>query len=157
VSTADTVGLFSVSAAATKQTKISDLSTIIGAPPVVATQAQQEAAVSGAVFVAPSVQQYHPSACKAWGLITPATTVSASYPAAGVSVVKNGTGDYTVTHGVTFSSGNYCAQVTPVYNGPIQTAVFSISATTIRVIFSIYTGADVDPTQFSYACFGDLV
>lgn len=125
---------------------------------VAATQAQMETATSAVVSVVPSVQQFHPSAAKAWGFITPNTTVTAAYPGAGVSVVKNGTGDFTVTHGVTFSSTSYGA-IAVAYRGGADVDVVSeitLATTTIRIKISGSSGTPHDPASFHYALYGDL-
>ena len=121
-----------------------------------ATQAEQEAATATNKLASPAVQQYHPSASKAWGLITPATTVTASYPSAGVSVVKNATGDFTVTHGVTFSSTSYAVLVSPSINQRISVNEIIRTTTTVRITMVDAAGSALDPTNFNYVCFGDL-
>ena len=122
----------------------------------IATQAEQETGTDTTRAVSPGRQHFHPSAAKAWGVITPATTVSASYPASGVSVVKNGTGDFTVTHGVTFSSANY-ASVSQSLNAVSLVPYSSAkTTTTIRLIFRDDAGVLTDPTSFSYVLYGDL-
>lgn len=122
-----------------------------------ATQTEMEAATSANTTVSPSVQHYHPSAAKAWGMITPNTTVSASYPAAGVSVVKNSTGDFTVTHGVTFSSTAYMAVVSLDAGGSRMYLHDMVKATTtLRLVFTDQDGFAKDPSSFNYALFGDL-
>lgn len=77
-----------------------------------ATQAQQEAGVSTAVFTSPGRQQYHPSAAKFWikfnGGGTPAA--SASYNLASIS--DDGTGAWGLQIATDFSSANWCAVVT---------------------------------------------
>ncbi len=73
-----------------------------------AAETDQEAGTSNTLVVTPSVQQYHPSAAKAWVVFD--GTASSPTPAAsyGVSsITKNGTGDYTITWGTPFSSANY--------------------------------------------------
>ncbi len=131
VSSADTVNVFSVSAAAAKQTSLTQLGLASGAA----------------------------GAPKAWGYITPATTVSASFPASGVSVVKNGTGDYTITHGVTFASAAYAIIAQPHLTSSATSMRWSIKAqdaTTFQLLIFDASNAAADPTQFSYACFGSV-
>lgn len=96
-------------------------------------------------------------AANAWGLITPATTVTVAFPTSGVSVTNPGTGNYVVTHGVTFSSTNYSVLITPVKSGDIS--IFSINsrtATTFNVTFYDSAFSQTAPTAFSYACFGNV-
>ncbi len=73
----------------------------------VATQADQEAAISTSLAVTPGRQQFHPSAAKAWVKFNSAGTVAASYNI--TSVTDNGTGDWTVNIATDFSSANYGA------------------------------------------------
>jgi hypothetical protein len=75
-----------------------------------ASQSDQETASSTTVAVTPGVQQYHPSAAKAWISFNGTGTVSvrASYNMDGVTpITDNGTGDYTLNIGTDMSSGNY--------------------------------------------------
>lgn len=111
--------------------------------------------------VSTGVQNLHPSACKAWGNIGPPTTVNESYPTAGVSVVKNGTGDYTITHGVTFAGTNYSYNfcVNDSTNAFIATVIGGAgqTKTTIRVSITDSAGTPADPnTSFAYQLFGRL-
>ena len=123
-----------------------------------ATQAEQETATATNKLVSPAVQHSHPSAVKAWGLITPATTVTVSYPSAGVSVTNPSSGLYVVTHGVTFSSANY-AVVISIGNteAVLAWAITARDATTFTVQFR-HTSTQVltAPTTFSYSCMGDI-
>lgn len=148
---ADFIPIYSAGDSATKKLLVANLST-----GTAATQAEQETATSTAVNVTPGRQQYHPSAPKAWGLITPATTVTASYPAAGVSVVKNGTGDYTVTHGVTFSSTSYTHALSLTAPAVAMCVVAARTTTTVQIKIYDIAANPYDPTSFSYALFGDL-
>lgn len=122
-----------------------------------ATKAQQQSASSSTVAVTPAIQHQHDSAAKAWGHVTPATTVDMSYPTVGVSVVKNSTGNFTVTHGVTFTNSNYAIFVT-MHRSVWGTVVITAqTTTTFTVQFNDNTpGLAVDPSAFSYACFGQL-
>jgi len=89
----------------------------------VATQIQMEAAASSAVFSAPSVQQYHPSAAKAWVLYNQATgpSVVASYNV--TSVTDGGAGLYTVNWGNDFADTNYAVNVSTIGAGAGNNAV----------------------------------
>lgn len=73
--------------------------------PTAAAQSDQETATSTTTYVSPGRQQYHPSALKFWGLIQANGTVTVGYNI--TSVVNDSTGQYTVTIGTDFSSGNY--------------------------------------------------
>ena len=123
-----------------------------------ATQTKQEAGTDTKSLVSPAVQQYHPSAAKCWGMITAPTTVTVSYPAAGVSNTNPSTGTYVVTHGVTFSSANYAINITiqggaGSYFSPTITAQ---NSTTFTVNFRDNSTAAVNVAGFNYTCFGDL-
>ena len=121
---------------------------------VVATQANQETGTATDLLVSPGRQHFHPSAAKAWGLVTHPTTVTVSYPS-GATNTNTGTGVYVVTHGLTFSSANYAVVVTPVNAGFVSSFITARDATTFTVKFSDETGAKA-VTAFSYECFGDL-
>ena len=79
-----------------------------------AAKADQETATSSSVAVTPAVQQYHPSACGAWGYITSPSssppTISASYNV--TSITRNSTGTYTIVLTNGFSSADYAILVT---------------------------------------------
>lgn len=77
--------------------------------PANASQAQQEAGSSTSVYVSPGVQQYHPSATKAWILFNGTGTVSIYTSYNVTSITDNGTGYYTITYTVAFSSTSYSA------------------------------------------------
>lgn len=77
-----------------------------------ATQTDQETSTSTAVAVVPGVQQYHPSAAKAWVLFdgaagTPSVTVGYNTS----SITDNGVGDWTWNLTTAFSTANWCAVV----------------------------------------------
>lgn len=124
--------------------------------PTAAAQADQETATSTTTYVSPGRQQYHPSAAKAWGMITHATTVSASYPGTGVSNTNPGTGQYVVTHGVTMSSANYAVMITALAGGTAAPRLTARTTTTFSVTFNDDAGSAVNPTSFSYVIFGDI-
>lgn len=76
-----------------------------------ATKGQQEAGSSSAVAVTPAVQQYHPSATKAWAYYDTATGIPASYNV--TSNTDTGNNNHTITWTVAFASTNYCAIACP--------------------------------------------
>ena len=151
---ADVLAIVDTSVTTTKKILIDELRIALG----IATQAQQETATSLVVTVTPGRQQYHPSAAKAWGAIATPTTVAGSYPAAGVSVVKDSTGTYTVTHGVTISSTVYSllVQLNAAGSNWYSPRISSRTTTTFQVIFVDSTGNLNDPTGFMYAIYGDV-
>src|SRR6185295_9769716 len=75
---------------------------------VTAAQADQETGTSAVKFVTPSVQQYHPSACKVWAAISgDGATLQASYNV--TSITDTGAGDVAITIATDFSSANWAA------------------------------------------------
>jgi len=122
-----------------------------------ATQAEQETGTATNKLVSPAVQNFHNSACKAWGFIqVSGLTVNASYPAAGTGMTKSATGVYVITHGKTFSSSNYSIAVSCEDATACIAQVLTRDATTFTAGFFDATGAAVDPDHVYYQCFGDL-
>lgn len=126
-----------------------------------ATQADQETGTSTVTYVSPGRQHFHAGHPKAWGLITPATTVSAQYPGS-ASITRNSAGNFTVTHGKTMSSTAYAVVVTAEFNTPgtvMSAQVNTRSTTAFGVIFQTIdntaTVGPADPVTFSYAIYGD--
>ena len=70
-----------------------------------ATQAEQETGTAADRIVTPAVQQFHPSAAKAWVKFDVAGTINASQNVS--SVTDTGTGDWTVNLTTAFSSVDY--------------------------------------------------
>lgn len=123
-----------------------------------ATQAQQEAGTDVTVGTTPGRQQYHPSAAKFWINLngTGTIAISASYNV--TSITDNGTGDYTVTIDIDFSSANWCCNITanqPGGNTQITTTIQTMTAGTVRVNTTNSVPAYVDPTIVCVAGFGD--
>ncbi len=126
-----------------------------------ATQAEQEAASITTAAVTPGRQHFHPSAAKCWGYVTysgGAPTLQASYNI--TSITDSGVGDLTVTIATDFSSANYAV----VASGGINRAandnnIFEESSSRTAGVFelNLFTtaGAAADPTQVSFAAFGD--
>lgn len=120
-----------------------------------ATQAEQEAGSSTTAGVTPGRQHYHPSAAKAWGLITHPTTNTTSYPS-GATVTNPATGQYVVTHGLTFSSSNYAVVCTSVHSAFAACHISARTTTTFTLEVRDASGSATNPTAFSYQIFGDL-
>lgn len=125
-----------------------------------ASQAEQEAASSTSVAVTPGLQQYHPSAAKAWVKFNSAGSVLASYNITSVTDVT--TGRWTVNIATDFSSASYvgvamCGQTAApdslsvsVYNTP------TAGTFTVQARDSGGTQADpVTPNEIHVAFFGD--
>ena len=101
---------------------------------VAATQTEMEAATSSAVFSAPGVQQYHPSAAKAWVLYNQATgpSVVASYNV--TSVTDDGAGLYTVNWDNDFADTNYAVNVSTIGAGAGNNAVTCSATAGTRLV-----------------------
>ena len=127
-----------------------------------ATQAQMEAVASLAVAVTPGRQQFHVGHPKAWvrfdGTGTPAIT--ATYQ--GSSITDNGTGDYTVNVGVTFSAASAVCALWTAGNASASdfftTCPFNANFGTSSVRGAVFTGgrALADVSNINVVFFGDL-
>lgn len=111
----------------------------------IATKALQESATSIQTIVSPGVQQYHPSAAKAWARVTEDGagnyTLAAAYNIA--SVVDNGTGNVTVNFDVDFSSANYACVVNSNSSGVIATATSpAAGSVVVRIFNTVPTAVD---------------
>lgn len=125
----------------------------------IALSSTQVTGTSGQFVVVSSVQQQHPSACKAWGISsgTPPTAVGASYPTAGVSVSKSSAGVFVVTHGVTFPTTSYVPVISASGVASLLVWNFSaLTATTFTVSFTDTANVATDPAAFTWAVFGKL-
>jgi hypothetical protein len=93
---------YDTSASGVKKVKPSNLFTAAAA-----SQAQMESASATDVYATPGRTQYHPGVAKAWVVFTSGATpsISASHNVSGV--VRNGTGDYTISFTTAFSSATY--------------------------------------------------
>lgn len=121
----------------------------------VASQADQETATSIVTAVTPGRQKYHPSAAKAWVQHDGTGVIAGSYNI--TSVIKNSTGDYTVTLTVPFSNENYSissqAQSVGLY-GYKDTGTFTASAIQLTNVVS-NTAALIDVVFGCIHFFGD--
>lgn len=130
-----------------------------GSTSAAATQAEQETATSLTKPVTPGRQHHHPSAAKFWVNFSPvggtgSATVNASYNTTSVS--DDGTGDFTVTIGTDFSSGNWSPQATAVTGGQNHIASCgTIAAGTIDITCFDVNANQVDPSVVSVQGFGD--
>ena len=127
-----------------------------------ATQADMEAASSNTVFVTPAHAQSHPSAPKAWVIFDGtqgSPTAAAGYNIA--SITKNGTGDYTITFTIAFSSANYAIIGTPSGNTTFtHTLIVAEDHVPTASTCRFYTensssGTNLDCKFISLAFFGD--
>lgn len=143
-------------------------STTVEGGVILAAQGDQETGTSTTKAVTPGVQQYHPSACKAWHR----TTVSGGTPTLAnsyniTSITDTATGQLTVTIATDFSGVNY-AIVTGVERAGTALTVANIrncgirNATVAAGSFvqecwdqTATTAVAVDPATWYASCFGD--
>lgn len=122
---------------------------------VVATKAQQQAGSSSVNVVTPSQQQGHPSAAKASvNFVGSSGAVNEAYNVSGV--VRNSTGNYTVSFTTPFANTNYRCHTTTISGGG-GIGSNSISQAVGSTIVQSFTsaGAAADPTTgMSVTCFG---
>jgi hypothetical protein len=106
---ADTIGITD-SAAANAARKIT-ATNLVGAVCSLggAAQADQESGTTSNKLVTPAVQQYHPSAAKAWVTFNGAGTVSIAGGYNVSSITDNNTGNWTVNFTTSFTSTGYTA------------------------------------------------
>lgn len=124
-----------------------------------AVKSDQTTATSTSVAVVPGVQQYHPSACKAYAFQAQGgTTLGRSYNIS--SVTHNSTGRITANYTVAFTTNDYCV-VTSLYNNQncalcvdstVGTPIAVGSASMLSVNIS---NTATEPAQaYFYAMFG---
>lgn len=115
-----------------------------------AVQADQETGTSTTVAVVPGVQKHNPLHPKAWAYVTVSGGVYTLAASSGVSgIVKNSTGNVTVTFSTAFSSVNFACIVGCNVN--LRTwAVTSRTTTTVVVVTTD------DLAGFDLCAFGDL-
>lgn len=118
-----------------------------------AAKADQIAAGSNALEVTPSVQQFHPSAAKAYAEIIGGTnTFLGGYNVASVS--RTGVGAYTVNFITPFATGNAsCVATTGGTASIAYQAATGASFVSLQALVPT-SGAGVDPTVINLACFG---
>lgn len=126
-----------------------------------ALKSDQTTATSTAVVVTPSVQQFHPSASKAWARIAGGASGGALQGSFNVaSAVRNSTGDYTATFSVAFTSTSYVCVATSQSSGGtgLMVVVKAGSSQTGSVGFQTFiptTLTSADPSEaFHFVCYG---
>lgn len=130
-----------------------------------AVKADQVAANSTEVYTNPSVQQHHPSACKAWVLFdgdqlsNSAVPILASYNVA--SVVQVSGAQYIITFIVPFSSANYAVIGTSSYTSGTPESTYvcvsgsaSYLTTSVKIETRTAGGALARSNRVSVTCFG---
>lgn len=127
---------------------------------VASSQSDQETATSAVAFVTPSVQQFHPSASKAWLYSLYSAGVpqmSASYNI--TSITDTGTGIATVNIATDFSSANYSVSIGQNRDNTTTTGyapiVYTLAAGSFKVSLTDASGVNADPYAFHALCFGD--
>lgn len=90
-----------------------------------AVQTEMEAGSSTTTAVSPGRQQFHPSAAKGWAQVGTSGAAAVSYNV--TSITDSGTGQFTITWGTDFSSGNFVVVAT-VFSAVGGTAASTIIA-----------------------------
>ncbi len=122
-----------------------------------ATQADQEALTAGRA-VTSDVQQYHPSAAKAWVTFNGTGTPAISRANNVSSITDNGTGDYTINFTTAFSDTNFAwsANANFTVNGTNGTFISDVARTTSSLRISVVNvGVAADLSRVSVIVFGD--
>lgn len=121
-------------------------------------KADQIAATSATLAVTPAIQQFHPSAAKAWVVFTASTgAILASYNVSGV--VRNSVGNYTLTFTTPFTTANYTASITSENVGSANGAFGQVTSggratSTLTIMTFNLAGANSEATSVMVACFG---
>lgn len=125
-----------------------------------AAQSDQETATSTTLPVTPGVQQFHPSALKAWAEWNGNGTVAslASYNVSGIT--DNGTGLYTPAWDTDFSSANYGITGICRPNGVSNAGIMlnnggTLTAGAAQVNTQTFGGTDHDASRVSVMAAGD--
>lgn len=141
--------------ATTTASAVSQLA-LAGTIPTTAAQSNQETGTSGATYVSPSVQQFHPSAAKAWAYIT----YSAGTPAATASynvssVTDTGTGSPTPNYTTALSSADYAVVAVVQENNTYicRVAGTATGSNTLQITTTLDVAVDA---KISMAVYGDL-
>lgn len=120
-----------------------------------ATATDQEAGSSSTLAVSPSLQQRHQSAAKAWASVPVISGSYSNQKAYNISsVVKNSTGNLTVTWGTAFSDALYPVFITP-YDVDRTFTVSARTTTTATILIRNLSGTATDG-GFAILAFGDL-
>jgi hypothetical protein len=128
-----------------------------------ATQTDQEAGATSTAVVMPSVQQFHPSAAKAWGMVSMAGTVATVGAGYNVNTAAStATGYLRVDLTVPFSSTSYTVVPTIMDpdSGGTNRAVHVLSSiglatTTFTLVNQAPDGTNLAPVAWHFVCYGD--
>lgn len=122
-----------------------------------ASQSDQETGTSTTSFVAPAVQQYHPSASKAWANFTGTGTPTLQGSYNFTSITDNGAGAWQLNFTVAMSNANFSAITVGDNSIASASTVVQSTATgsvSIRGV-NFVTNTNVDLTNIYVVCFGD--
>lgn len=151
--TADVLPIVDTSATTTKKILVEELGIALNA-----TQAGQEAGTSTKTLVSPAVQQYHPSAAKAWCQVTQSagtyTLQAGSYNV--TSINKTATGQITVTFTTAFSATTKMAPIPAnIVAGNFIIMATPASTSTVTITIRNSTDGTALDNDFSLVVFGD--
>jgi cytoskeletal protein CcmA (bactofilin family) len=133
-----------------------DGTALAGTSLTAASQAQQETGSVTTVYVTPGRQQYHPSAAKAWLLMTVAggtPTVLGSYNVS--SLTDNGTGDFTANFTSAFSAANIYSGVGAVVLNTVGSITINTQDSASSARCRTFSGSTLTDLAASAAFFGD--
>jgi len=128
-----------------------------------ATQADEEAGTSTVAVVTPSVQHYHPSAAKAWGVVTLTGTVATVDAGYNVNAAAStATGLLRVDLATAFSSTVYAVLAniraldsTAVNRSVVVATSIGLATTTFTLLAQAADGVNVATDAYYFACYGD--
>ena len=130
----------------------------IGQNVLAASQAQMETATSAVTYVSPNAMKWGPGVAKAWaswqGTQTGTISAIASYNV--TSIVRQGTGSWTIAFATQFSSSGYC--VIPGCGGTPSSHIGARDSVGLTILaFNTTTAGatDVD-SDVTFVAFGDL-
>lgn len=122
-----------------------------------ASQLQQEAGTNNTVSVTPAVQQFHPSAAKAWCLSAPGSSILASYNI--TSATDTTTGKVVYTIATDFSSSAWVVAASQTGTLSSTSALFievaARAAGSLTLESTNGSGTLTDPVQWEFVGFGD--
>jgi hypothetical protein len=123
----------------------------------IAVQSEMEAGSDAARAVVPARQHYHPSAAKAWALVTEAAgsyTLAAAYNI--TSLNKTGTGVVEVNLTTAFSSTSYAVVAVPVGSSAIRVMTVTINTASKATVTIIRPSTEgLADNGFCVTFFGD--
>lgn len=123
----------------------------------IATQAEMETATDTGRIVTPGRQHFHPGMPKA--VVRADETGAIIYGYNIASVVRNSTGNFTVTMSVTLANTNYAVVGGVMHAGAgavVRVFVSPASGSVFNVIFQDSGGGADDPDDFAFAIYGDI-